>query len=462
MARPAAPDSKLTPAAAAVRGRHRTGPIPETLTQVHGYPKKLVIYKLDASPYWWVRTFHNGKVHRRSTKTEVKRDAMSIARAFFDEVVSGRVLTEPKKQDKATFAKVADAFLKSKKAQVARNALTDLTYRIMEYRLKKSILPALGSRDITSIHYDDLEHLLQELSHQNLTGSTISSYMKTARSVFVHAYKRRDIPSVPHFPQVDATHEPRGYFTNKEYRLLWSRARSLIGKRFEYRKLMDADGNEMQGQYFAEDKCKEGRLVKKITITRELCELIIFSTNSYTRPTDIKNLKHKHVTVVRGDRTYLRMKPPPTKGHKQPFVTLAQAVNVYERLTEYNKSLDRDTGPEAYVFFPNYENREYALKQMMRQFAVLMWNLNMGRGPNDEERTMYSLRHTCFMFTLMYAEKVDPITLAKNGRTSVEMIQNHYASQLTGEDNIDMLQSRRKRQHPAKPRQLVEDTEKLA
>ena len=380
MARPAAPDSKLTPAATAVRERHRTGPIPETLTQVHGYPKKLVIYKLEASPYWWVRTFHNGKVHRRSTKTEVKRDAMSIARAFFDEVVSGRVLTEPKKQDKATFAKVADAFLKSKKAQVARNALTELTYRIMEYRLKKSILPALGSRDITTIHYDDLEHLLQELSHQNLTGSTISSYMKTARSVFVHAYKRRDIPSVPHFPQVDATHEPRGYFTNKEYRLLWSRARSLIGKRFEYRKLMDADGNEMKGQYFAEDKCKEGRLVKKITITRELCELIVFSTNSYTRPTDIKNLKHKHVTVVRGERTYLRMKPPPTKGHKQPFVTLAQAVNVYERLTEYNKSLDRDTGPEAYVFFPNYENREYALKQMMRQFAVLMWNLNMGRG----------------------------------------------------------------------------------
>lgn len=459
MARPAVPDSKLMPAAAAVHERHRTGPIPETLTQVNGYPKKLKIYRLEASPYWWVRTFHNGKIYRRSTKTDVKRDAMSIARAFFDEVVSGRVLTEPKKKDKATFAKVADAFLKAKKAQVARNALTDLTYRIMEYRLKKAILPALGSRDITTIHYDDLEHLLQDLSHQKLTGTTISSYMKTARSVFVHAYKRRDIPSVPHFPQVDASHEPRGSFTNWEYRKLWSRARSLIGKRFEYRKLRDTDGNEMQGQYFAEGACKEGRLVRKITITRELCELIVFSTNSYTRPTDIKNLKHKHVTIVRGDRTYLRMKPPPTKGHKQPFVTMTQAVEVYERLTQHNRSLGRNTGPEDYVFFPDYENRDYALKQLMRQFAVLMWNLNMGRGPNDEERTMYSLRHTCFMFRLMYGDNIDLMTLAKNGRTSVEMIQNHYASQLTGEDNIDMLQSRRKRQHPAKPRQLIKDEE---
>ena len=100
MARPAVPDSKLMPTAAAVHERHRTGPIPETLTQVNGYPKKLKIYRLEASPYWWVRTFHNGKIYRRSTKTDVKRDAMSIARAFFDEVVSGRVLTEPKKQDK--------------------------------------------------------------------------------------------------------------------------------------------------------------------------------------------------------------------------------------------------------------------------------------------------------------------------------------------------------------------------
>jgi hypothetical protein len=329
----------------------------------------------------------------------------------------------------------------------------------MEYRLKKAILPALGSRDITTIHYDDLEHLLQDLSHQKLTGTTISSYMKTARSVFVHAYKRRDIPSIPHFPQVDASHEPRGYFTNREYRKLWSRARSLIGKRFEYRKLRDADGNEMQGQYFAEGACKEGRLVRKITITRELCELIVFSTNSYTRPTDIKNLQHKHVTIVRGDRTYLRMKPPPTKGQKQPFVTMTQAVEVYERLTQHNRSLGRNTGPEDYVFFPDYEIRDYALKQLMRQFAVLMWNLNMGRGPNDEERTMYSLRHTCFMFRLMYGDNIDLMTLAKNGRTSVEMIQNHYASQLTGEDNIDMLHSRRKRQHPAKPRQLIKDEE---
>jgi len=174
-------------------------------------------------------------------------------------------------------------------------------------------------------------------------------------------------------------------------------------------------------------------------------ELIVFATNSYVRPTDIKNLQHKHVTTVRRERTYLVLNPPETKGHDDPFVTMKQAVDVYERLTAYNQSLGRDTSAEAFVFFPNFTKRDYALKELERQFAVLMWNLNLGRGPKGEERTMYSLRHTCFMYTLLFGDKVDLITLARNGRTSPEMINEHYASQLRGEDNVDMLQSRRRK-----------------
>lgn len=423
--------------------RHRTEPIPGTLTEISGYPKKLKIYKLEASPYWWVRTFHNGKVYRKSTRTEVKKDATIFARSFYDQVISGRIMAPHREKDVVTFAKVAAAMMKSKKAQVARDDLTEMTYKIMEYRLKKTILPALGTREIGSIHFEDLEELLDDLSHQDLTGSTINGYMKAAKSVFTYAYKCREIPSIPHFPSVDADHQPRGYFTKEEYRILCDRAEALIGKRFEYRKLKDANGEELQGQYFAEGVCKEGRLIRKTTITQELLDLIIFATNSYVRPTDIKNLQHKHVTVVRNDHTYLRLNPPETKGHSEPFVTMEKAVEIYERLTEHNKRLGRPVGPEAYVFFPNYETRDYALKELERQFAVLMWDLNFGKGPNGEQRTMYSLRHTCFMFRLMYGEKIDHVTLARNGRTSPEMINRHYASHLRGEDNIEMLQSRR-------------------
>jgi hypothetical protein len=45
----------------------------------------------------------------------------------------------------------------------------------------------------------------------------------------------------------------------------------------------------------------------------------------------------------------------------------------------------------------------------------------------------------------MYGQRMDVITLARNARTSPEMIDRFYAAQLKGEDNVDMLQSRRKR-----------------
>ena len=129
-------------------------------------------------------------------------------------------------------------------------------------------------------------------------------------------------------------------------------------------------------------------------------------------------------------------------------MTMEKAVEVYEELTAYNKQQGRGVGAEDYVFFPQYLKREYALKELERQFAVLTWSLNMGKGPHGEERTIYSLRHTCFMFRLLNGDNIDYVTLARNGRTSAEMIDKHYASQLRGEDNIDMLQSRRRKRMP--------------
>ena len=48
------------------------------------------------------------------------------------------------------------------------------------------------------------------------------------------------------------------------------------------------------------------------------------------------------------------------------------------------------------------------------------------------------------MFRLLDGDKIDLITLARNARTSVEMIERFYASKLTGEQNIDMIQSDRR------------------
>ena len=58
---------------------------------------------------------------------------------------------------------------------------------------------------------------------------------------------------------------------------------------------------------------------------------------------------------------------------------------------------------------------------------------------------MYSLRHSAITFRLLYGQGIDLLTLARNARTSVEVINNHYASTVSGEQNIALLQSRRTR-----------------
>jgi hypothetical protein len=59
---------------------------------------------------------------------------------------------------------------------------------------------------------------------------------------------------------------------------------------------------------------------------------IRFMVNGFMRPGDIKFLKHKHVSDVRGKHNYLRLNLPETKRHDKPIATLQPAVFVYERL----------------------------------------------------------------------------------------------------------------------------------
>jgi len=426
----------------ALKPKHRTTPLAGSITPVPGYPHKLTIYKLEASCYWWVRYYTDGKIVRRSTKTEDKNQAYKFAKQFYDDLnlrrAQGLALTT-----RSRFDICASAMLVAMNAQLARGEITKPTYDITDYRLRKIVLPIFGERDLADINYEALEHYLNKLSHHEpkLSPSTISSYMKLVRKVLNYAYKRELIKAVPHFPTVATPDNPRGYFNVREYELLWRRARELIGKRFDLRKLKNRKGEEELAEYFEAGTTTEGRKIRSIQISDEINELIVFMTNSYIRPTDIKNMKHKHVEILRNEHVYLRLSLPKSKKHDMPIVTMPKAVDVYVRLTRKHKEKGLGVGPEDYVFMPQFAQRDYALKQLQREFDVLMWSTKLGKGSNGEDRTMYSLRHTCIMYRLLYGEKMDVITLAHNARTSPEMINRFYAAQLSGEDNVGMLQS---------------------
>jgi integrase len=175
----------------------------------------------------------------------------------------------------------------------------------------------------------------------------------------------------------------------------------------------------------------------------------------------VKWLQHKHVEVIDGEHKYLRLNLPVSKKHDKPIVTMSNAVRVYARQRELHFSADSGKNmatPEDYVFLPKFKKqnpkdkdaeikkrRDAALTQLQRQFSVVLAQTKLAVGARGEERSLYSLRHTCIMYRLLYGDGLDLLTLARNARTSPEMIDRFYASHLEGEMNIGAIQSRKKK-----------------
>ena len=55
-----------------------------TVTSVPNYPKKLKVYLNNASPFWQMIYFDNGKTYRRSCKTSDKRTAYEQAKLLYE------------------------------------------------------------------------------------------------------------------------------------------------------------------------------------------------------------------------------------------------------------------------------------------------------------------------------------------------------------------------------------------
>jgi integrase len=182
---------------------------------------------------------------------------------------------------------------------------------------------------------------------------------------------------------------------------------------------------------------------RNLSLPPDMAWAIRFMVNSFVRPGDLRQLQHKHVQVVRGSSVYLRMTLPQTKRHDAPMVTLRPAVQVYEAALAQAQR-DGRGGPDDYVFLPAETDRNYALAVLGFWFKWVM--REAGVAPTDAMgrlRTLYCLRHTSIMFRLLYGQGIDMLTLARNARTSVQMIERFYASALDGEMNVAMLQSRR-------------------
>jgi len=331
--------------------------------------------------------------------------------------------------EKKYFKYLAKRALEIEAGKLQLQEITAQTHAMFISRMNRFLIPYFSECRSDDINYAKLSEFIAYLRSENIGAVTIKQYLGLLKRVLTIGLAEGILIQVPLIPKVKAKSVPRGSFTVKEYAQILRTSKELG-------RIVDKV-NEPTHRNTA-----SGAFIKTESIPKEMVWMIGFMVNTFVRPVDIKLIKHKHIEIVRGEYEYLRLSMPETKKHSGQIVSLKAAVRIYETLTQYQT--ERGFGkPNDYLFMPQVRDRQSAIQLLSGHFRKILLKTNLERGKAGQVRTLYSLRHTAITFRLLYGKGIDLLTLARNARTSVEMIERFYSSNLTAEMNIGMLQSKR-------------------
>jgi hypothetical protein len=410
--------------------RCRTLPIISTLTCVPHYPSKLVIFLTNASRYWQVRCFFDGKTIIRSLRTTNKRDALRYAKDFYNANICTAPLQDSVQYSRThSIERVAKLMLQTEQGRVDRGEVAVHSLTMLVSRLRKHVIPFFEHTAVENIGYAQIERFFNHICAQGYSPITLSQYLTALRKVLNTAHANKWIEQVPQFPKLRISSTARGNFTVAEYLQLLRCAKHMRNAVPVVRKITHRN-------------TRDGVFASYANILHEMAWVIGFMVNSFVRPIDIKLIQHKHVEIVRGEHCYLRLSLPETKRHRAQIVTLPAAVHIYEQLTKYFGTQGL-AGADDYLFLPKLQDRQSAIFLLEKQFRRVLETTGLRYGTQGQKRTLYSLRHSAITFRLLYGQGIDLLTLARNARTSLEMIDKFYASELRAEMNVGMLHSRR-------------------
>ena len=389
--------------------RSRLNPIADTIQTIHGYPKKLIIYKIAASPYYWTRVYHSGRYHYKTTKTESTPNAKKFAVNFYEQTLLSARGSNTSNKNKS-FARLGQQFFESLKK--TSNAAT--SHRADFSRYKNDLLPFFGEQEIDTITNAQISKFLERLRSRELSTASIKHFMVVLRKIMKHAIANDLMSVLPVFPKITGklvTTQKRDYLTIEEYDLFIKCCDSLVDKRIA---------------------------VRGVPLTHEMKFLIQFMVNSFLRPSDLRVLRHKHIVKKTKDRvSWLELNHPATKTNAHPIQAMPLSTHIYRRLIEFHASNGHKCKPDDFVFFPDYKNRDTAMGVIGRLFKEIADESGL-KESSDKNITLYSLRHTSIMLRIIIG-KVDTLALARNARTSQAMIDKFYAAHLTTDQVREQL-----------------------
>lgn len=359
------------------------------------------IYKRDAdAKFWQCAAFVNGRNHRVSTKMEGISQAKDFAEEWYLEL-KGKVIRgeAPGKRakDEKTFKFAAEAFYKEFQVLTAgeRSKVYVDAHRT---RLDNHIYPFMGDKALTDI----TPGLLQQYRihrHEKAMArwgkpparNTVHQEVVVIRQVLKAAVRYgwlRMMPDLSEPYKKSGKISHRAWFSPAEYKQLYEATR---------------------------ERAKNPKKIRFKWESEQLHDFVLFMANTGLRPDEAKRLQYRDVTIAYDEglgETILEIEVRGKRGIGY-CKSMPGAVEPFRRLKKRNSPK-----PEDIIF----EKRQRGI------FDNVLQELGLKKDREGQARTAYSLRHTYICMRLM--EGADIYAIAKNCRTSVEMIEKYYASHL--------------------------------
>ena len=369
---------------------------------------KVHVYQREGSPVWQCSTY----LDQRNRRVSTKEKSLSKAKDFAEDWYLGlrQMKSEGTLSAGPTFSQAAKRF--TEEYEIMTEGERNPVYVQGHYgRLRNHLMPFFGKmavKDITAGVVQDYRifRLKNNPSSKPPSRSTMHHEIVTLRHVLKTAQRQGWID---HVPDVSApfsgskkiTH--RAWFSPEEYRQLYTATRANIKKAVS---------------------SHHKRLAE------QLHDKILFMANTGIRPDEANWLEYRDVEIVEDDATGETILEIEVRGKRGVGYckSTTGAVRPFQRMVERNQLEPTDR------LFP---------VDHKKQFNRILAELGLKTDRQGKRRTLYSLRHSYISFRLL--EGADIYQIAKNCRTSVEMIEKHYAVHLKNSLDAAAINVRRPR-----------------
>jgi len=386
---------------------------------------KVHLYKRERSRFWQCSTYMSGRNHRTSTKEE----SLTMAKEFAREWYMAAYIGASRQKQQSRISKLLGKFdlaptapeSTSASRRASKAAASGHTFReaaekfVAEYniitqgqrneqvakghelRINVHLIPFFGDKPIDEINAGLVQEYRMKRTTEGYKGrkpsrSTLKHETVTLRLILKTAHRYGWIQQVP---DISAPYKTSGkimhraWFSPEEYKMFYEASRK---------------------------RAQNPPLERHRSLWEDLHDYILFMANTGLRPDEAARLEYRDVSIVTDEDTGERILEIEVRGKRGVGYckSTTGAVLPFQRMQQRH--------PDARLTDKIFgKTRNVLINQVLA-------DCNLKHDRDGNVRTAYSLRHTYICLRLM--EGADIYQIAKNCRTSVEMIEQFYAAHI--------------------------------